>query len=637
MILTSIPKDFKIDKVYWKRQLKHFLDKRTTNPSLYAPSKLEFRKIPREKLSKKPFVIAIDTETYEKNGNMICLCNSENNDVLYGSVDKQPSIHEYFSYLDFIQQGKTNVCFFAYNLKFDASILLKSLGLDLTKFYEDDFFYNKDGLKIKYLNKKCLQLTKNKRSVMIFDAFQFFIGAGVDGRSSLDSVAKAYLGEQKSYTGKYQDKKFPDKIDKEELDLIVEYCRLDCVLTKKIMENWIEAFKKNFHFYPDKYYSSGYLTVQLYRTTLKDFPTFRKTPFTVQDLAYKSYFGGRFEIMSKGFMEGIHHYDIKSAYPHAMAVMPNFLNGKWIKVTDMKDYEKGLVGFYKIQVDVQEKNVTPFLFRDNYGRILTPQGIFNTHTTGMELDKALEYYDIDINKIFGYKFIPKSYEPNDFNILIDEMFRTRMKQKNEGQKYVYKVILNAGYGKTAQSKPEPKGIFSPILCSYITGHCRAELLELAKDNKEDIVMFATDGIFSKKKLNVKLGKQLGNYEYEFHPKFILLMAGVYSYNTSKLKEMNTRSRGFSLRVFNEDGTEKKFSLDNYVLEQKDDTFVYKIRNMRPIAMTTAIIQKKYDHSLVGKMEFIEKKIDINGDKKRLWFKNIDSIYDYSDSEAIKLI
>jgi hypothetical protein len=640
MTRETTPKDFKISYNHWKNQLKQYLGN-FENKSLLLPNQLEFKPLAPEELGSKPVVIAIDTETFEKNGNLICLCNSENEEVLTGTTEKQPTLEEYFKYLAKLSGNRKNVCFFAYNLKFDASILLKTLGVDLKQFYEDDFEGKIDGIKVKYLNKKCLMLSKGRQKVNIFDALQYFIGAGENGGSSLDSVAKAYLGEQKEYTGKYQNKKFPDQIEHTEMIQIVKYCMLDCKLTKKLMDIWINAFYDNFGFYPNKYYSAGFVSVQVLKTKLNSFPSFRKAPFLVQEMAYKSYFGGRFEIMEKGLMENIHHYDIKSAYPSAMAQMPDFTRGKWVTIRNKEDYErheaKGLVGFYKIHVDVKEENLTPFVFRNELGQVLTPQGEFITYTTGSELDVALDYYDFELKKIAGYAFKPDNNDETEFNRLIKEMYDLRMKQTNEGQKYVYKVIINSLYGKTAQSKPEPKGLFSPILCAYITGHCRAELLKVAKNNKKDIVMFATDGIFSKKPLDVKLGKQLGEFDYEFHPKFLLIMAGVYSYNTKENPQMNTRSRGFSLRTFDKDEKELKFDLDSYRLIKDNDRFYYEIRNIRPVALTQAVIQHKYTPELVGKMEFIRKEIDLNGDKKRLWYKRLSSINDNARSEAIKLL
>ena len=636
-MLTSVGKDFKISKNYWKKQLKDYLDPNFRNKSFLVPAKLEFKPLSPADLAVKPYTIAIDTETYEKNGNLICICNSENDSVLYGTVTRQPSIHEYFDYLAKLSEGKKNVNFFAYNLKFDASIILKSIGEHLEEFYEDEFFINIDGLKIKYLNKKCLSMSRGKRNVIIFDALQYFLGAGVDGRSTLEAVSTEYLGEHKDYQGKYKDKKFPDLIEHEELNEIVKYCKIDCTLTKRIMDIWIEAFYKSFNFYPNRFYSAGFVSVQLLKTRLLEFPTFRKAPYSVQEMAYKSYFGGRFEIMSKGFMKNIHHYDIKSAYPKAMSVMPDFNRGKWITIRDKQDYKKGYVGYYKIKVNVKEKDVAPFLFRNPLGQVLTPQDEFITYTTGMELDKALEYYDFDLKKIEGYYFIPDYNEPNEFNSLIEEMYNTRMTQKNKGQKYVYKIILNSVYGKTAQARPEPKGLFSPIVCSYVTGYCRSQLLDVAKDNKENIKMFATDGIFSNKKLNLPIGNKLGEFDYTLHPKFILLMAGIYSHNTLKDKEMKTRSRGFGLRIFDDKGNESKFDLDNFKLKFNGIKYYYEIKNIRPVALTTALIQKQYDYHSVGKFEFIKKEIDINGDRKRLWFKLLKDIYDYSDSECIKFI
>jgi hypothetical protein len=643
----STPKTVPIDKKYWHKQLKDYLNPKMKNKSFLLPNRLEFKPLDKSELDKKPYVIAIDTETYAKNGNLICLCNSENNDVLLGKVDKQPSIIEYFKYLKSVAGKHKNVCFFAYNLKFDASILLKTLGVTIDRFYEEEFELNlkEEGLKIKYLNKKCLTLTKGNTTINIFDALQYFIGAGVGGSSSLDNVAKAYLGEQKDYKGKYQDKIFPDEIEYNELMQIIEYCFLDCKLTAKLMNIWIDSFYNNFGFYPNKFYSAGFVSVLVMKTGLNEFYPFRKTPFIVQDLAYKSYFGGRFEIMAKGFMENIYHYDIKSAYPYAMSLLPDLNRGRWFRIKSKEEFLKharNKVGFYQIIVDVKEKKVAPFMFRDDGGAVSCPRGKFLTHTTGYELTKALDYYDFDLLKIEGFYFNkPDNEDKTEFNELIEGMYKTRMAQTNAGQKYVYKVIINSIYGKTAQSKPEPKGLFNPILCASITGLCRSMLLDVAKDNKNDIVMFATDGIFSKKPLPCKIGEQLGEYDYEKHPKFILLMAGIYSYNTEKNPELTPKSRGFSLRTFktNQNGEKKslQFDFNEYDIKEEEGNYFYEITNIRPLSIAKSVIEHKYSPDSIGKMIDVKKKIDLNGDNKRIWFKNINTIYDYSDSITVKLI
>jgi hypothetical protein len=639
-MITNNPKIVPIKKDYWKKQLKDYT-KGFNNKSLLLPHKLEFKPVTKASLQSKPYVIAIDTETYNSNGNLICINNSENTHTLFGTPTKQPSITDYFEYFKALQEHKKNVCFFAYNLKFDASIILKTLGVKMEEFYKEEFELKVDNIKIRYLNKKCLTLTKGHVSINIFDALQYFIGAGVGGGSSLDSVAKAYLGEQKEYTGLYQNKQFPDKIEPKELALIVEYCYKDCLLTAKLMNIWIDSFYNNFEFYPDKYYSAGFVSVLVLRTKLDEFFTFRFAPFIVQELAYKAYFGGRFEIMAKGKLKDIYHYDIKSAYPYAMSLLPDFKKGKWVKIKTEQQFRdnRHKAGFYQIRVNVKEKDLAPFMFRDTNGAVSCPRGEFETQTTGYELDVALDNYDFDLLKIEGVYFEPDYKEKTEFNSLIEGMYKTRMKQTNAGQKYVYKVIINSLYGKTAQNKPEPKGLFNPILCASITGFCRAMLLDVAKNHKKDIVMFATDGIFSKKPLDVTIGEELGNYDFEFHPDFILLMAGIYSYNTKENPTLKPKSRGFSLRSFkNINGvkTQYDFDFNEYDIKENEGMYYYEITNIRPMSIAKSVIEHAHTPAEIGKMIDVNKKIDINGDTKRIWFKDITNIYDYSESRTKKV-
>ena len=470
--------------------------------------------------------------------------------------------------------------------------------------------------------------------MLFFDALQFFIGSGLDGKTDLNSVSQKYLGTQKQYKGLYQDKNFPDKISKKELDLIIEYCKLDCDLTVQIMNIWVEAFYNNFKFYPNKFYSSGFLTAQYFKTTLNNFSSFRNTAYPIQELAYMSYYGGRFEIMERGFMENIHHADIKSAYPKAMSVLPDLNKGTWKRLIDIKQIFDADLGFFKIKVQINEKNISPFMLRQVNGLVICPIGEIITHCTLNELLNALEYYDIKLKMISGYVFKAKSNEPTEFNNLIVEMYKKRMSQTNEGQKYIYKILINAGYGKFAQAKPEPRGLFNPVVCSYITGYCRGMLLDAVKDNKEDIIMLATDGIFSHKKLNVKIGKQMGNYDYEFHPKMILLMAGIYANNTVEKPKLKYQSRGFGLTIY--DGSVKKsFDFNDLKLKFDGEKFFYKIQNMRPLSLVQSVIQKKYSDKMISKMIMVQKEININGDNKRIWMDELHNIYEHNYSIPIE--
>ena len=618
---------------------------KSNNPKVRSKSLIKnFQRKQQRNFKDLPRIIGIDTETFN-NGNLLCLSNSENKDTLYGGYYSYqlPTIREYFNYFRKLKRGKEgNTLFFCYNLGFDARIILKSIGNKLKEFYEgeDEYKLDLNGIEISYLNKKYLKLKSSRNTVEIFDAYQFFIGSGKNGSSSLDEVSKAYEIGTKQYDGIYQDKNFPSIISKEELKKIVNYCQLDTILVKKLMEIWITNFEKNFNFFPSKYYSCGNLALEYIYKQIPDFLNFTDIDYDIQYLAYEAYFGGRFEIFKRGFLRNVFHYDIKSAYPFVMSLLPDFKNGKWFKINSLEEFKNNsqYVGFYKIKCEVDEKNLAPFMYRDKLGKVFCPNGFFETATTSFELKIALESFNVKIFSIEGYYFIPNSNEKTDFNKHNEYMFKARLKQKNKGQKYIYKILLNSGYGKFAQVKPKPKGIFNPVMCSAITGYCRAMLLDAVKDKKESVLMFATDGIFTSEKLNLDLTKnKLGSYEFEFHPKMQIIMAGIYANNLKDDTQMTTKTRGFTAKCVNaKTGKKYTFEADTARIIQKDSKLVFQIENLRSIGIPQAIIQKDFTVKDIGRFEILEKLIDINGDKKRLWLDQLENLNETNSSMPLFL-
>ncbi len=635
-LLINTPKTLPINKKEWFNDFKKYHDPEFKKQHALLQSRFKYSPIDIKKYQTSPYFIGFDTETYASNGNLLCLCTSVGSTLfITGYETRQPSFKYIFNFFSTCKMSPKAI-FVAYNLKFDAEVILKTLGEKvLTKFYRDDKFQGEyDGYKIKYIPKKFLSIQKDKETLMFFDALQFFIGSGVDGKTDLDSVAKLWLGKQKQYDGKYQNKVFPShhKITNEELDKIVQYCYKDSCLVKNLMDKWVGIFHDNFKFYPDKYYSAGYLTSQYYKTQLQEFYSFTDIPYVVNELSYKCYFGGHFEIFQRGGLKNIHHYDIKSAYPHAMAKLPDLNIGHWHKMKNILEIYQSKLGFFEIETEINENYLAPFLLRQLSGLVICPTGKIRTHVTLDELKIALEYYDIKPKNISGYIFKEKLQTcptpKTEFNKLIQNMYNMRTKQTNEGQKYVYKVLLNAGYGKFAQTKPEIRGLFNPVICAYITGHCRAKLLDAVKKNKNDIVMLATDGIFSTKKLPLKIGKNMGNLDYQFHPEMKLIQAGVYATNTKEDKTLKAHSRGFALKII-ENGITHIFDFDETSIQyDKQHGFHFSITNQKPVSLVQSVIQKAYNPKLISMMTRYTKHIELNGDKKRTWLdtlKNFDTV------------
>lgn len=583
----------------------------------------------------RPKIIGFDTETYSSNGDIMTLCLSDGNHIEFknGEMDFEKIVNFFRPYM------QQNVLFFAWNLGFDAMILLKNLGDKIKDLKESDFKLSEGSFNVFYIPKKALSIgDKKKHTVKFYDISSLF------NKQPLDSVAKKYLGKQKEYTGKYQDKQFPNDVlkDEKETKLIIDYCILDAKLTQQLTEFWLDKFYKSFGVYPKKFHSAGTIAMQYLHTKLEKWSSFFTAPYEVQKLAYKSYFGGRFEVLKRGTFKNVFHYDINSAYPYVMSILPDFTDGEWIDVKEEKDVNFDYFGFYEIEVKVNEKVIAPFLFRpDEKLSIFMPKGEFKTFTTSSELKVALEKYDVELLSVKGVYFIPNKKGKNQFNEIIENMYQERLNQKDEGQKHVYKIIINSIYGKTAQTKPVPTNFFSPVVTSSITGMCRAMLLEAVANNKNDVIAFATDGIFSTKPLKVPVTpnkKILGEWSFEFHRDFTIFMSGIYSFNyyDHKTRQWNrqTRSRGFKIRCLKDSGETYMLDLDDMIVkyDPEKSKFYLKIKYILPNTISASLIQNKIRD--IGKFEIKEKEIDLNGDTKRSWLEDIKDLNIIQDSETL---
>lgn len=125
-----------------------------------------------------------------------------------------------------------------------------------------------------------------------------------------------------------------------------EYCIWDCKFTKQLAEYFIKLFYNMFYFYPRRWVSSGYLAEKVLINNGVEFPKVQDMPLAVTDFAWKSYFGGRFEMLQRGFIGKAHVYDINSAYPYAITQLPDLTKGDWYR-TDECILNKQGSGFLK--------------------------------------------------------------------------------------------------------------------------------------------------------------------------------------------------------------------------------------------------------------------------------------------------
>ncbi len=243
-----------------------------------------------------------------------------------------------------------------------------------------------------------------------------------------------------------------------------------------------------------------------------------------------AYYGGRFEQISLGTFNDVWEYDIHSAYPSVMADMPYFT--EWTPVRKFVDnpYSIWHITFdlrddFKTEYGHIKSTFCPLPVRDHEGRICFPM-VGKGWYWYSEVKLVLDFFP-NAKITFHKGYIAKT-EDKPF-AWVKDLYNYRLSLKETGNlsEYAIKVGLNSLYGKTAQ-KVGSNRFFSVAWAGYITSTTRAKLARAGYENgPENIIGFATDALFSTKKLNLPISTNLGDWEESHFDKGIFFQSGIY--------------------------------------------------------------------------------------------------------------
>jgi len=539
-------------------------------------------------------IIGIDTET--ENGNVFLIADSKGH--FLDEITPNSCLKFLFSKR---YQGSWN---FFYNLSYDAEVILKLLAEKLNIYKKTrKLKFRFEDYKIEYIPNKKLAIRKGHHSSVFFDIAQFYHASLVNAyQNNIGKLDSQYLQM------KEKRKSFSQRFYRSNRTLIRNYCINDCKLTKELSIYWINLFNDAFGFYPARWISSGYLAEKVLLNNQIEIPKFNTVPYEIQELAFRCYFGGRFEILKRGFIGKAYLYDINSAYPFALTQFPDITKGRWIKRKTIHPDAK--LGFFRILADIPDcKYVPPFPFRTN-DRIIFPSGKFETYVTLAELESC----EINYCKVLeSYQFIPETdYHP--YKEFIENLYQKRLELKQNGSplQLPLKIILNSIYGKTGQSVNGKIGnLFNPILFAFITGYTRAQLYQFVEEHGIDreIVSFATDSICCTRKLNLNSSK-IGEFSFENEADDVfILQNGFYRFN-----------RKWKQRGLGKLGTKEIEHLNTF---EKNGKLYYRFKILRSGRLRSSILQDSI--SEIGKIKEHTREVDLNADRKRLWLDSIQNI------------
>jgi len=551
-------------------------------------------------------IYALDTETW--NGDVFLIADSD------GRFLDKITPESVISWL-FFKKYEGSWCFF-YNLSYDAEVILKLLGAELFRYKRTGKLeFNFGKYRIVYYPSKCLKITAGHHSVIFYDIAQFYHSDLVTAyQNNIGEIPKEYLNFKNKRS------EFSPTYYRRNKSKVRNYCIEDCIKTKKLAEHWIKLFHDAFSFYPAKWLSSGYLAEKVLINNRIDIPKFDSIPYEIQEMAYRSYYGGRFEILKRGFIGKAFLYDINSAYPYAITQIPDLSNGKWIKRKSI--HKDAKLGFFKIRANIPDcKYIPPFPFRTKHD-IIFPSGEFETYVTLAELQacEGTTFYRI----LESYQFIPNSdiYPYRDF---VQNLYQKRLelKQQNNPLQLPIKIILNSIYGKTGQSVNHKIGnLFNPVIFAFITGFTRAQLYSFIQkhDLEKKIVFFATDSICTTEKLSLD-SSVLGEFSFDNSADDVfVLQNGFYRFN-----------RKWKQRGLGKLGTREIEHLDTF---EKDGRLYYRFNVLRNNRLRSSILQDKIPD--IGKIKPMTREFNLNADRKRFWLGRIESMDDEVMNESAPL-
>jgi len=573
-------------------------------------------------------VIAIDTETYE--GSCKLICRNVNGSKRKKNYILNPTFDNCLEFLTYHINNK-DVYRFMFNIDFDVQSILKlypySDKLDfidkLSKGITLEYTNKKHTYKITWIRSKMLSIKvkgRKKRAIVISDLYTFYnLSLGKAGKKYLKYGKDKIDGNKLNTNLEYWKKKEND---------IIKYCIKDCNLTKDLGWLLVDTIKDNGLKLPKFLISPASISKQNFR--FKNYiPDLRHTSIDITQIAYNCYFGGRFEVLKRGYFENAYLYDIVSQYPKMIRELPDLFNGFWIKKKNLKELpKKQCIGYFKCLVKIPMNEILPTLPTKYKGLVCFSNGTFINWFTWFDLD-LMRKYIVSIKK--GIIFEPNSNNFNPFSEKIDELVYKKKsinKKENEMAYNTVKICMNGLYGCFIErhenyyidndnniSKRFKAGIlFNPIYASQITAFGRWSVIkDIPKTKRKHIIAIHTDSIITNidcsKWLNI--GKELGNWNLESSGKTIIIGTGLYQIG----KIVKTRGIPF------------KFVKDWFKLFRKNKnkkSIKFVIKHMRKVR--EAIIQDKSVINM-NRMFDIERTVNCNADLKRTW---IDEFITFND-------
>jgi hypothetical protein len=344
-----------------------------------------------------------------------------------------------------------------------------------------------------------------------------------------------------------------------------DYCALECSLLEDLMTK-LRAYCTEADIRPRTWSGAGKLAEALHRKhntpkAPRD-PAMIPWPAQVQDWAQLAYYGGRFEITTVGRVEGdVYEYDINSAYPAAMPLLPCLEHGRW-HYEECDDKALPTAELYVAKVSYTSN---PLFGRIPFGHLNGFPCRTKTGNLCWPCNSAGVYWSPEITsaQALGHRVTCEGAWVYDRQCdckmfdWVEPLYDYRKSIGSQGAGYPIKLGINSLYGKLVQRKGHGvyvNMIWGGLITAYTRAKLNAAILSAKRTDDCDVLMIATDAIYTTRPLDLPLGPRLGEWDMSTLPGLFIVQPGLYwSPGLAKRK-----SRGLSGKFFEEQGRIESF-------------------------------------------------------------------------------
>lgn len=429
--------------------------------------------------------------------------------------------HDIFESLLDAKRRFTNAIHVIYGGSYDFNMWLTDVPLHRMEQLYDRGTCLWGAYKITWRRGKSLRITDRVKNetIIVYDVVSFF-------QRPFVQACDEYLTNDEYWQSVrdmiIDNKKSRGTFTTDDNDKVADYNHAELVLLVNLMSELRDRLGK-VSLRPSRWDGPGAIaTALLQREQIKR--NMASVPEQVAEGGRYAYFGGRFELLKAGDVEGpAFEYDINSAYPSALRHVPNLAAGEWRRARAARGFEDFAIFriTWESGDDWPGRFPNPFPARYPDGRVLYPRKVTGWYWAP-EVAVAEFSHAGKLTIHEGWRFHPTEPLDKPFHF-IEPMYlkRQALKKAGDGAHVGLKLALNSLYGKTCQrigwridknNQVRTPPFHQLEWAGYVTSHCRATIFQACLQRPDDVIAFETDALFMRSEIKLDTGKGLGQWE-----------------------------------------------------------------------------------------------------------------------------